>query len=111
MTVGEGGRPSRTDWTLEKNFAGQAALVRCRIYTGRTHQIRVHFKSIGHPLLGDGTYGWKSTPAIPEVSRVMLHAEHLVFAHPASGKTMDLTAPLPRDFKALIAELKKLKLA
>ena len=109
MTVGEGGRPSRTDWTVEKDFAGHAALVRCRIHTGRTHQIRVHLKSIGHPLLGDATYGWKPTEKIPEVSRVMLHAEHLVFTHPVNGKIMDLTAPLPKDFKALITQLGKLK--
>lgn len=108
MTVGEGGRPSRTDWTIEKSFAGKASLVRCRIHTGRTHQIRVHLKSLGHPVLGDDTYGWKQDPAMPEIPRVMLHAEHLVFAHPISAKTMDLHAPLPADFKQLLAALKKL---
>jgi 23S rRNA pseudouridine1911/1915/1917 synthase len=108
MTVGEGGRPSRTDWTVEKTFAGKAAFVRCRIHTGRTHQIRVHLKSLGHPVLGDDTYGWKQDPAMPPVERVMLHAEHLVFAHPVSAKTMDLHAPLPADFKQLVAALKKL---
>jgi 23S rRNA pseudouridine1911/1915/1917 synthase len=108
MTVGEGGRPSRTDWTVEKVFGEKAALVRCRIHTGRTHQIRVHLKSIGHPVLGDATYGWKQDPALPVPPRVMLHAEHLVFAHPVSGKTMDLTAPLPKDFKQMLAALRKL---
>lgn len=108
MTVGEGGRPSRTDWTVEKNFGGLAALVRCRIHTGRTHQIRVHLKSIGHPLLGDPTYGWKPDPALPVPPRVMLHAEHLVFAHPVTGKVMDLHAPLPKDFKQLLTALRKL---
>lgn len=108
MTVGEGGRPSRTDWTVEKSFAEKAALVRCRIHTGRTHQIRVHLKSLGHPVLGDDTYGWKQDPVMPEISRVMLHAEHLVFAHPIGAKTMDLYAPLPADFKQLLAALKKL---
>jgi len=108
MTVGEGGRPSRTDWAVEKTFAGKAALVRCRIHTGRTHQIRVHLKSLGHPVLGDETYGWKQDPAMPAVGRVMLHAEHLVFTHPVSGKTMDLHAPLPADFKQLLAALRKL---
>ena len=108
MTTGEGGRPSKTDWQVEKKFGAVAALVRCRIHTGRTHQIRVHFKSIGHSLLGDGTYGWKQNPAMPAVPRVMLHAEHLVFTHPVSGKVMDLTAPLPKDFKQLLAALRKL---
>ena len=108
MTVGEGGRPSRTDWTVEKKFAGLATLVRCRIHTGRTHQIRVHLKSLGHPLLGDSTYGWKQIPALPVPPRVMLHAEHLVFAHPMNGKTMDLHAPLPKDFKQMLAALRKL---
>ena len=108
MTVGEGGRPSRTDWAVEKEFAGKAALIRCRIHTGRTHQIRVHLKSLGHPVLGDDTYGWNQDPVMPVVPRVMLHAEHLVFAHPMSAKTMDLHAPLPADFKSLVAALKKL---
>jgi 23S rRNA pseudouridine1911/1915/1917 synthase len=107
MTTGEGGRPSRTDWVVEKKFAALASLVRCRIHTGRTHQIRVHMKSIGHPLLGDPTYGWKPNPAMAVPPRVMLHAEHLVFSHPVSGKVMDLTAPLPADFKAMIADLRK----
>jgi 23S rRNA pseudouridine1911/1915/1917 synthase len=108
MTVGEGGRPSRTDWAVEQSFAGKAALVRCRIHTGRTHQIRVHLKSLGHPVLGDDTYGWKQAPGMPPVGRVMLHAEHLVFAHPATGKTMDLHAPMPADFRRLLAALRKL---
>ena len=108
MTTGEGGRPSKTDWTVEKKFGEFAALVRCRIHTGRTHQIRVHLKSIGHPLLGDSTYGWKPNPALPLPPRVMLHAEHLVFTHPVSGKVMDLQAPLPMDFKKLLTALRKL---
>lgn len=108
MTVGEGGRPSRTDWTVEKKFGGLAALVRCRIHTGRTHQIRVHLKSIGHPLLGDPTYGWKPNPALPVPPRVMLHAEHLIFSHPVTGKVMDLHAPLPKDFKQLLTALRRL---
>ena len=108
MTTGEGGRPSRTDWAVEKKFGEQAALLRCRIHTGRTHQIRVHLKSLGHPLLGDTTYGWKQNPKLPAPPRVMLHAEHLVFTHPVSGKVMDLTAPLPKDFKQMLAALRKL---
>jgi 23S rRNA pseudouridine1911/1915/1917 synthase len=108
MTTGEGGRPSRTDWTVEKKFSDQAAYLRCRIHTGRTHQIRVHLKSLGHPVLGDVTYGWKQHPDLPVPPRIMLHAAHLVFTHPVSGKTLDLTAPLPKDFKLMLAALKKL---
>ncbi|WP_237023432.1 RluA family pseudouridine synthase [Lacunisphaera limnophila] len=109
MTTGEGGRPSRTDWEVEKKFGVHAALVRCRIHTGRTHQIRVHMKSLGHPVLGDETYGWKQNPALPVPPRVMLHAEHLVFSHPVSAKVLDLNAPLPKDFKQMLAALKKVK--
>lgn len=108
MTTGEGGRPARTDWTVLEKFGASAALVRCRIHTGRTHQIRVHLKSIGHPLLGDATYGWKPASGMPRPPRVMLHAEHLVFTHPVNGRTMDLHAPLPADFQQLIADLRKL---
>jgi len=107
MTTGEGGRPSKTDWTVLEVFPGKAALVRCLIHTGRTHQIRVHMKSIGHPLLGDATYGWKPVPKHPKPERVMLHAEHLIFTHPVTKKPMDLRAPLPKDFTKLLKELRK----
>lgn len=107
MTTGEGGRPAKTDWTVLEKFGTKASLVRCRIHTGRTHQIRVHLKSIGHPLLGDATYGWKPSADLPTPSRVMLHAEHLIFAHPISAKTLDLRAPLPKDFQAMIKQLRK----
>ena len=82
-------------------------MVRCRIHTGRTHQIRVHMKSLGHPVLGDEVYGWKQNPALPVPPRVMLHAEHLVLAHPITGRELDLRAPLPRDFQAMIKGLRK----
>ncbi|MBA3850386.1 MAG: RluA family pseudouridine synthase [Opitutus sp.] len=108
MTTGEGGKPARTDWTLLEKFGERAALVRCRIFTGRTHQIRVHLKSIGHPLLGDKVYGWRASPSMPTPPRVMLHAEHLVLAHPVTGKTLDLRAALPRDFDELMRALRKL---
>jgi 23S rRNA pseudouridine1911/1915/1917 synthase len=103
-----GGRDARTDWTVVERFGPFATLVRCRIYTGRTHQIRVHFKSLGHSLLGDATYGWKAHPDLPLPHRVMLHAEHLVLTHPITGAPLDLRAPVPEDFKALMRELRKL---
>jgi 23S rRNA pseudouridine1911/1915/1917 synthase len=108
MTTGEGGKPARTDWVLLEKFGDRAALVRCRIFTGRTHQIRVHLKSIGHPLLGDKVYGYRESPSLPTPPRVMLHAEHLVISHPVTGKALDLRAALPRDFDELLQRLRRL---
>lgn len=109
MTVGEGGRPARTDYEVLESFGGAAAYLRCRIHTGRTHQIRVHLKSLGHPVLGDEVYGWKPRADLPVPPRVMLHAEHLAFSHPVSAKVLDLRAPLPKDFKQMLAALRKRK--
>lgn len=107
MTVGEGGKPARTDWERIEAFGDMASLLRCRIFTGRTHQIRVHLKSLGHPVLGDPLYGWKPDSRIAgQPERVMLHAEHLVLTHPKSGKELDLRAPLPADFLAVMKMLR-----
>jgi 23S rRNA pseudouridine1911/1915/1917 synthase len=108
MTTGEGGKPARTDWKLERAFAPQAALMRCHILTGRTHQIRVHLRSIGHSILGDSTYGWKDSNPLPmRPPRVMLHAEHLIFHHPITGRQIEVRAPMPDDFVAMMAALEK----
>jgi 23S rRNA pseudouridine1911/1915/1917 synthase len=108
----DGGRDAHTDWTVEEKFGDVAALVRCAIHTGRTHQIRVHLKSLGHILLGDEVYGWKPDPRLRvQPKRVMLHAEHLTFTHPVTRKTIDLRAPLPADFAAMLAQLRKLSSA
>lgn len=104
----EGGRDARTDWEVVESFGEIAALVRCHIHTGRTHQIRVHLKDLGHILLGDDVYGWKPDPKLPhQPERVMLHAEHLVVTHPITGKALDLRAPLPKDFDRLLKALRK----
>ncbi len=109
MTVAEGGKASRTDWERVDAYGDVAALMRCQIFTGRTHQIRVHLKSLGHPILGDPLYGWKEdTRLAKQPARVMLHAEHLELKHPISGKLLDLRAPLPKDFQAQIAQLRKI---
>ncbi len=112
MAVAEEGQPGRaahTDWAVVESFGDVAALVRCTIHTGRTHQIRVHLKWLGHGLLGDEVYGWKPKAWLArQPERVMLHAEHLVFTHPVTGKKMDLRAPLPKDFAAQLAQLRKL---
>jgi 23S rRNA pseudouridine1911/1915/1917 synthase len=108
MTVGEGGKPARTAWERAEAFGDMAALIRCQIFTGRTHQIRVHLKSLGHPILGDALYGWKADARMPiQPERVMLHAEHLVLTHPVSGKELDFRAPLPDDFSKMIKALRK----
>lgn len=104
----QGGRDARTDWEVVEKFGKIAALVRCTIHTGRTHQIRVHLKALGHGLLGDEVYGWKpDTRLKSQPGRVMLHAEHLIFTHPISRKTVDLRAPIPADFGTIMTALRK----
>jgi len=110
VVEGPGGRDAHTDWERVETFGGNvASLIRCTIHTGRTHQIRVHMKSMGHILLGDVVYGWKASPRLPkQPTRMMLHAEHLVVKHPVTGKVLDLRAPLPKDFEAMLKGLRKL---
>jgi len=105
---GQRGRASWTDWTLVERYGDLAALLSCTLHTGRTHQIRVHLSSIGHPLLGDSAYGWKANTRMKrEPGRVMLHAARLSIVHPKTGKVLDLKAPLPADCKAQIKALQK----
>ena len=94
MTVlpGERGRAARTDYRVLREVPG-GALVECTLHTGRTHQIRVHLKHLGHPILGDEVYGRRGG-----FERQMLHAWKLGFAHPVSGARMNFIAPIPRDF-------------
>jgi 23S rRNA pseudouridine1911/1915/1917 synthase len=100
------GRDAHTEWRLVERFGDEASLIRCILHTGRTHQIRVHMKSIGHPLLGDVAYGWKADVRLPaQPGRVMLHAERLSFAHPVTGRKLDIRAPLPADFAGLARAL------
>ncbi len=102
------GKAARTDWEIVETFEDVATLVRCTIHTGRTHQIRVHLKSLGHILLGDVVYGWKPIPAMTrQPERVMLHAEHLAINHPISGEEMDLRAPIPDDFETVLGGLRE----
>ncbi len=107
MAVVPGGRPAHTDWALEERFGPAAALLRCLLHTGRTHQIRVHLRAIGHPLLGDAAYGWKAAPGLPRPPRVMLHAERLELDHPADGRRLALRAPAPADYREMIAALRR----
>jgi len=82
---------------------GQFTLVRCKLETGRTHQIRVHMKYLGHPLVGDKLYGPRNTPDVG----MLLHSARLRFTHPISQARIELEAPLPADFAAFLAELRK----
>ena len=106
MAIVKSGRPAHTDWSVEQNFGDRASLVHCVIHTGRTHQIRVHMSGIGHPLLGDTTYGFKPNQ-IKEVKvpRVMLHATELKLLHPLLGKRMHFQTRLPADFSEVMARL------
>ena len=88
-----------------------ATHVEAEIHTGRTHQIRVHFQFIGHPLVGDVTYGAKANRRFTEVTgyeapRVLLHARKLAFVHPGTGEKMQFAAPLPEDFQAAVRFLR-----
>ncbi|MCH6257308.1 RluA family pseudouridine synthase [Puniceicoccaceae bacterium K14] len=101
----EKGRYSHTDWKVEKAHERGFTLVRCRIHTGRTHQIRVHMNYLGHPLLGDKTYGFRELehPNLPVAPpRVMLHSEYLGLAHPLTQEPLELIAPIPEDFKLFV---------
>ena len=96
---------SHTDWKIEHLDERGYSLVRCRIHTGRTHQIRVHMNYLGHSLLGDVTYGYRPLPLLPvKPPRVMLHSIYLSLAHPLSGEKMELIADMPKDFKAFLPE-------
>jgi 23S rRNA pseudouridine1911/1915/1917 synthase len=108
------GREARSDYHVVAAFDG-AAHLRVRIHTGRTHQIRVHLASIGHPVAGDATYGGTRTPssrraaareALLSLRRPALHAARLAFVHPSTGERLSFTAPLPPDMMAVLACLR-----
>ena len=94
MAVVEDGRPASTHYRTIQRYSG-CSYIDVRPRTGRTHQIRVHFTSIGHPIVGDATYGRADT----RLDRHFLHAANLQFEHPATGERVDLNAPLPNDLQ------------
>ena len=108
MAVLEKGKPARTDWEVTETFGQTAVLLRCLIHTGRTHQIRVHLASAGHPIAGDATYGYKpGRSSAPPPPRILLHARRLTFTHPKTGKPITCEAPLPQDFQDYLETLRE----
>jgi 23S rRNA pseudouridine1911/1915/1917 synthase len=107
--VTSGGKEAVTHYRVLRALGLRAALVECRLATGRTHQIRVHLTTIGHPLIGDQTYGRGRSAGLPEDARVFprqaLHANVIGFNHPVSGDYLEFSSPLPADMVALIAAL------
>jgi 23S rRNA pseudouridine1911/1915/1917 synthase len=94
-------RRAVTEFGVAERLGLDATLVEARPRTGRMHQIRVHLASIGHPVLGDASYG--AGPADPAVGRPMLHAAVLGFLHPATGAYTEFRAPLPTDMESAVA--------
>jgi 23S rRNA pseudouridine1911/1915/1917 synthase len=92
MTVVEKGRASKTSYRVRGELR-MGTLVECTLHTGRTHQIRVHLKHLGHPLLGDEVYGKRAG-----FERQMLHAWRLGFTHPRTGERLNFQSPIPTDF-------------
>jgi 23S rRNA pseudouridine1911/1915/1917 synthase len=104
------GKEAVTAWRAIERFR-TATLIEARLGTGRTHQIRVHFASIGHPVLGDRTYGSKTSIEDGKrkitFPRQMLHAELLGFTHPINGRHLEFISPLPEDMESAISLLRE----
>jgi len=112
MAVVENGKPAITHYQIEEKFPS-CTLLRCRLETGRTHQIRVHLASIGHPLVGDSVYLKGAQKCVPQLRdllrgfpRQALHATRLALEHPLSGEMMEWHAPLPQDMQELLAQIR-----
>ena len=105
------GKPAVTRYKVERAFGAKAALIECRLLTGRTHQIRVHLAERGYPLIGDPVYasrtGRTGAKLIP-FPRQALHAKHLGFTHPASGEYLAFDSDLPDDITSLLNTLELL---
>lgn len=95
-----------TEWQVIERFK-EATLLKIKLLTGRTHQIRVHFASIGHPVLGDSTYGKKTRLGHIPFERQMLHSGILGLIHPETGKYMEFKSPLPKDMEKVIRDIEE----
>ena len=104
MAVVAGGREAVTHWEVIARYPGYTH-VRCRLETGRTHQIRVHMAYIGHPILGDTVYGAKKE--VPGLTGQCLHAVGLRFLHPRTHEVVELSCPLPDEFTSMLQKIRK----
>src|SRR5258707_7120338 len=106
MAVVAAGRPALTRFKVTKRFS-RATVLECSLATGRTHQIRVHMQSLGHPLVGDPVYRSRhpGDARAPRLQRQALHAVRLEFSHPVSGALRRFSAPLPQDLRSLLDSL------
>ena len=104
MAVVAGGREAVTHWEVIARYPGYTH-VRCRLETGRTHQIRVHMAYIGHPILGDTVYGAKKE--VPGLTGQCLHAVGLRFLHPRTHEVVELSCPLPDEFARMLQKIRK----
>ncbi len=109
MAVSDGGRESLTEYRVLARLRGSTQ-VEVALHTGRTHQIRVHFQHLGHPVVGDEVYGERPSARLTEQTgyqppRQLLHAWRLAFDHPHSGQRVTFEAPLPADFREALARL------
>jgi 23S rRNA pseudouridine1911/1915/1917 synthase len=105
MAVSSSGREARTRYEVLQPFTQpiEAALIECRLETGRTHQIRVHLAAIEHPIVGDPRYRGKRASFV--TPRTFLHAHALAFDHPATGERVSFSSPLPEDLTEVLARL------
>ena len=101
--LAEGGRYARTEYEVREHLPG-VTFLEARLLTGRTHQLRVHFYSIGHPIVGDSLYGYRRSRV--QAPRQMLHAWKLGLTHPASGEWMVFAAEIPADIAAVLQDLR-----
>ncbi len=104
MAVVEGGRRAVTHYKVLERFGSKYTLIEAQLETGRTHQIRVHLASIGHPLLGDTVYGSEKQPF--KLQGQVLHAKVLGFIHPSTGEYVEFESPLPEYYEKLILKLR-----
>lgn len=109
MMIDELGKPAQTKFKVIRRFGNVASIVLAFPKTGRTHQIRLHLKYVGHPIFGDKLYGKSTKDEALGIKRHMLHALKIGFFHPRTEKWMEFVAPLHQDFKEAILKLHELE--